>query len=101
MTKEEYIWDEFMGKGDFASLSTHNKSLVKGILSAYAKQQAISFATFRDLYHREERRKVKEEERRLGGMITWDYSSDDYIYNQFIEQQNKDNGHTSNSSATA
>lgn len=58
-------------------------------MDVFGKQQAIAFATFRDLYHREQRRKVKEEETRLGGMITWDYSPDTYIYDQFIEQQNK------------
>lgn len=46
MTKEEQVWDEFMGAGDFNSLSTQNKSLVKNILSAYAKQQAIAFFKF-------------------------------------------------------
>lgn len=42
-TKDE-IWDSFMGKGDFATLSTHQKSLVKGILGEYAKRRAIEFA---------------------------------------------------------
>ncbi len=89
MTKEA-IWDMFMGKGDFISLSEHNKSLIKGILSEYAKQQAIAFAQYRDEYKREERRKVKEEEKRLGGMITWIERPDEEIYLQFIEQQNQE-----------
>jgi hypothetical protein len=86
MTTEE-IWDKFMGKGDFMSLSVHNKSLIKGILGEYSKQQAIAFATFRDEFKRAESRRVREEEKRLGGMITWMPQSDEYIYNQFIEQQ--------------
>jgi hypothetical protein len=55
----------------------------------YTKQQAIEFVAFRELYHREQRRKVKEEEERLGGMITWDYTPDDQIYNKFIQKQGK------------
>lgn len=69
-----------------------NRKYALNAMDEYAKQQAITFAVFRDLYHREERRKVKEEERRLGGMITWDYTPDGEIYNQFIESQNKQHG---------
>jgi hypothetical protein len=60
---------------------------IEAAMDEYAKQQAIAFAAFRELYHREERRKVKEEENRLGGMITWSYTLDDKIYDQFIESQ--------------
>lgn len=56
-------------------------------IESYAKQQAIAFATFRDNYQREERKRVRGEEKRLGGMITWIGASDEAIYTQFIESQ--------------
>lgn len=76
--------------------STHSVTTTlqvqKHILDEYAKQQSISFVAFRDNYRREQSKRVKEEEKRLGGIITWDYSPDEEIYDQFIEQQNKGNG---------
>lgn len=71
-TKDE-VWDSFMGKGDFATLSVHQKSLVKGILGEYAKQQAIEFMKFVDAFYSQS---VSDE-------------SYDKMYNQFIESQNK------------
>lgn len=54
----------------------------------YARDQALAFAIFRDNFQREERKRVREEEKRLGGMITWIGRSDEEIYAQFIESQN-------------
>jgi hypothetical protein len=87
MTKEEIISDQL--GSIYHSKTSDELSQFHLCMDEFAKQQAVAFAVFRDLYHREERRKIKEEERRLGGMITWDYTPDGEIYNQFIESQNK------------
>lgn len=86
MTKDDLI-AQIYGEVDVTQSINQMDEPISNAMDTWAKQQAIAFAQFRDLYHREQRRKVKEEEKRLGGMITWDYSPDDYIYDQFIEQQ--------------
>lgn len=60
-------------------------------MDEYAKQQAIAFVVFRQDFQREESRKVREEQKRLGGMFTWVGRSDEEIYDQFIESQNNNN----------
>lgn len=91
MTKEEQLiytiveqWGNLM----------HPFSKKEQLLKEYAKQQAIAFSVFRDEYKKEELRSVKAEEKRLGGMITWIQTSDERIYEEFIEQQNKANDTT-------
>lgn len=54
-------------------------------MDEYAKEVALAFCKFRDDFKRDELRKVKEEEKRLGGMITWVAATDEYIFNQFIQ----------------
>lgn len=56
-------------------------------MEEYAKQQSLLFTTFRENYQREERRRVKKEEERLGGMISWIGMPDDKIYDLFIADQ--------------
>ncbi len=56
----------------------------------FAKTTALSFATFRDNYKKEELRKVKETELRLGGMITWISASDEKIYEEFLKDKIKE-----------
>lgn len=91
MTKEEHIWDEFMGEGDFDSLSIHNKSLIKGILSSYAKQQAIAFDKWKRLHLFTYN---IDDETYVHLIIEGDNArtetvSCDDVYLKFIEQQNK------------
>lgn len=87
-----------MTKGEILNLYRHfsNASTTwlyeddaRKAMDEYAKQQALSFGVFRDKFKREESRRVKEKEKRLGGMITWIGASDEEIYNQFIEQSIK------------
>lgn len=88
-TKDE-IWDSFMGKGDFATLSTHQKSLVKGILGEYAKQQAIEF----DKWKRVNGYTIDEHGDYIKLVIDGEFARTEWrpadeVYNQFIESQNK------------
>jgi hypothetical protein len=58
---------------------------IPSAMDEYAREVALAFCIFRDNFKRDELRKVKEEEKRLGGMITWVAATDEYIFNQFIQ----------------
>ena len=91
MTKaKDEIWDSFMGKGDFATLSVHQKSLVKGILGEYAKQQAIAFSNWQEegcyMYNTSPNGWCRLNE----NFETEDVcETTEQLYDQFIESQNK------------
>jgi hypothetical protein len=96
MTKDEQVWNEFMGEDDFDSLSIHNKSLIKGIMSSYAKQQAIAF--MKHCIEFSILSATTDETVCLDG-YEYDHNSfeevamaryDQCVANQFIEQQNKE-----------
>lgn len=61
-------------------------------MEEYAKQQSLLFTTFRENYQREERRRVKKEEERLGGIISWIGTPDDKIYDLFLQDQSDARG---------
>lgn len=91
-TKEELI-EHFADKSLYPIfvLSEHEDTVHKA-MDEYAKQQVFAFIKFKEEYQREERRKVIEEQARVGGMFSWIGASDEKIYEQFIEKQSQNKG---------
>jgi hypothetical protein len=60
---------------------------IESAMDAFAKDIALSFSTFKAEYQRLELQKVKEHERKIGGMITWIGAPDEKIFQEFLKQQ--------------
>jgi hypothetical protein len=75
---------------DCSLLEAQEYNNVVVAMEEYAKQQSISFTAFRDNYRREQLKKGREEQKRLGGLFTWDYTPDEQVYELFIAQQSEE-----------
>lgn len=91
MTKEEILRKKLELAGiDLITSVPQFKTGIYNAMDEYAKQQVFEFLKFKEKFQRKERADFHKECVRLGGLFSYVGASNENIYNQFIEQQNKE-----------